>query len=214
MLQILEPMLEAKMSQHSFGFRKGKSIQDAVEYSRNLVRLGNYFAVDFDIRKCFDTIPHNRLIDMLWKNGVCDKRLLMIIKKMLKAPIKEKGRLTKPDKGTPQGGIISPLLMNIYLNELDQWVNKQYEANPSLGKKDNSNWFKRFRKTKLKKGIIVRYADDFVIFTNNQKDAKAWYYATKAWLKNNLKLEIAEEKSRIIDLRKQPLTYLSTSEKI
>ena len=207
-LQILEPMLEAKMSQHSFGFRKGKSVQDAIEYSRNLVRLGNYIAVDFDIRKCFDTIPHNPLIAVLWKNGICDKRVLMVIKKMLKAPVKENGELTEPEKGTPQGGIISPMLMNIYLNELDKWVSSQYETNPSLGKKDRSHWFKRFRKTKLKKGILVRYADDFVIFTDNEKHAQAWYHATKEWLKNNLKLEINEEKSRIVDLRKHSLTFL------
>jgi group II intron reverse transcriptase/maturase len=207
-LQILEPMLEAKMSQHSFGFRQGRSVQDAIEYARNLVRLGNYFAVDFDIRKCFDTIPFNHLIDILWKNGICDKRLLMIIKKMLKAPVQEDGKLTRPEKGTPQGGIVSPVLMNIYLNELDQWVSSQYENNPSLGKREHSRWFTRFRKTKLKKGILVRYADDFAVFTDNAQDAKAWYYATKAWLKNNLKLEINEGKSRIVDLRKHHLTFL------
>ena len=206
-LQILEPILEAKMDKHSFGFRKGKCVQDAIEHCRNLVRHGNYFVVDFDIKKCFDSIPHKQLINTLWKNGVQDKQLLMIIKKMLKAPALENGKLISVTKGTPQGGIISPLLTNIVLNELDKWVSSQYETNPSLGKKER-NWFRRYKKTKLKKGILIRYADDIVIFTNSLESAKAWYYRTQKWLKKKLKLEINPEKSRIIDLRKDSLTFL------
>ena len=207
MLQILEPILEAKMDKHSFGFRKGKCVQDAIEHIRNLVRHGNYFVVDFDIKKCFDTIPHNHLIDILWKNGIRDKQFLAILKRMLKAPILENGKLTPATQGTPQGGIISPILANIYLNELDKWVSSQYETNPSLRKRGRE-WFRRFRKTNLKKGILIRYADDFVILTDTEEDAIAWYHATQQWIKKTLKLEINLEKSRIVDLRKQKLTYL------
>ena len=87
------------------------------------MNLGHlHFVIVFDIKKFFDNVNHSKLIRQMWTRGIRDKRLLYNIKQILNAPIKEKDKLIYPNKGTPQGGIISPLLANIVLNELDHWI--------------------------------------------------------------------------------------------
>ena len=123
-LQILEPICEAKFLDNSKGFRPGKSSEDAMaSFMYNVNRRQMTYVVDVDIKGFFDNVDHTKLMRLVWNMGIHDKQLLVVIRKMLKAPIKmPNGTLEYPDKGTPQGGILSPLLANIYLHELDKWL--------------------------------------------------------------------------------------------
>lgn len=97
-----------------------------------------YHVVDLDIKGFFDNISHTKLIRQIWALGIRDKKLLCIIKEMLKAPVVlPNGKKTYPARGTPQGGILSPLLANIVLNELDWWIASQWEEMPTKNKIQN-----------------------------------------------------------------------------
>lgn len=149
--------------------------------------------------------------------GIRDKKLLCVIKAMLKAPIEmPNGEMQHPTKGTPQGGILSPLLSNIVLNELDWWVSSQWETMPThtpyemmCGDKLNrGNVYRVLKETGLKEMFIVRYADDFKIFCRTKSDADRAFLAVKQWLRDRLKLEISEEKSKVVNLKKQYSEFL------
>lgn len=219
MKQILEPISEAKFYQHSYGFRPNRGTHNAMARCMHLVNQNQLtYVVDIDIKGFFDNVNHNILIKKLWNMGIRDKRILCIIKKMLKAEIEGEG---KPEKGTPQGGILSPLLANIYLNELDWWIASQWEEFPAKTQKEikgqcnknqpysnKSKKYRALRKSNLKEMFIVRYADDFKIFCRNNKQAKKIYYGINKWLKENLKLDISPEKSKIINLVERKSNYL------
>ena len=133
--QVLEPICEAKFHPDSYGFRPNRSAHHAiarVEYLIHHAKL--YYLVDVDIKGFFDNVSHAKLLKQLWTIGIQDKNLICIISKMLKAEIKGIG---VPDRGTPQGGILSPLLANVVLNELDWWISDQwqtFETNKNYGK--------------------------------------------------------------------------------
>ena len=119
-LQVMEPVCEAKFSENSNGFRPNRSAETAIAQCMRLIQVQHmYHVVDLDIKGFFDNINHTKLIRQIWALGIRDKKLLCIIKEMLKAPIiLPNGEKIIPTKGTPQGGILSPLLANIVLNEL------------------------------------------------------------------------------------------------
>lgn len=127
-LQVLEPVCEAKFCDTSYGFRPNRSAENAMANVNRLVQLSHCrFVVDFDIKGFFDNVNHRKLMRQLWTLGIRDTQLLQVIKQMLKAPIQmPNGSIVYPDKGTPQGGILSPLLANVVLNELDWWVTSQW----------------------------------------------------------------------------------------
>ena len=123
-LQVMEPICEAKFSENSNGFRPNRSAETAIAQCMRLIQVQHlYHVVDLDIKGFFDNINHTKLIRQIWALGIRDKKLLCILKEMLKAPIiMPNGEKVYPQKGTPQGGILSPLLANIVLNELDWWI--------------------------------------------------------------------------------------------
>lgn len=201
--QILEPICEAKFYNHSYGFRPNRSTEHAIARACYLVNKGKmHYVVDVDIEGFFDNVSHEKLMKQIWTLGIQDKRIICIIGKMLKAPIKGIGI---PTKGTPQGGILSPLLSNIVLNELDWWVAKQWEhfkPKKEYTKANQTNKYRDLRKyTKLKEMFIVRYADDFKVFCKDYESAIKTYKAVEMWLKERLTLNISPEKSKVINLK-------------
>ncbi|MGH2232947.1 reverse transcriptase domain-containing protein, partial [Enterococcus faecalis] len=129
-LQVLEPICEAKFNPHSHGFRPNRSAEHAIAdcaKKMNIIKMG--YCVDIDIQGFFDEVWHSKLMRQMWTMGIRDKELLTIIRKMLKAPVVlPNGTIQFPEKGTPQGGILSPLLANINLSEFDWWVSEQWET--------------------------------------------------------------------------------------
>ena len=212
-LQILEPICEAKFNDRSNGFRPNRSAEHAIAQAYACMQKSHlHFVVDIDIKGFFDNVNHSKLIKQMWNLGIQDKKLLCVIKEMLKAPIVlPTGETVFPQKGTPQGGILSPLLSNIVLNELDWWIASQWEKHPAHSIRDHitntgaihrGRAYEAFRKSKLKEMHMVRYADDFKIFCSTRTDAYRAYEATTAWLQDRLKLEVSEEKSKIVNLKK------------
>lgn len=219
-LQVLEPICEAKFHERSNGFRLNRLAEHAIAQCYKMIQQQNlHFAVDIDIKGFFDNVDHDKLIKQMWNMGICDKKLLCIVKEMLKAPIVLPiGEKIYPTKGTPQGGILSPLLSNIVLNELDWWIASQWEDIPTRtkykcfthknGSLNKSSIYVQIRKTNLKEMFIVRYADDFKIFCRKRSDAIKIFEAVKMWLKERLNLEVSEEKSKIVNLKKNYSEFL------
>lgn len=144
------------------------------------------------------------------------KKLIFVIKRILKAPIRlEDGTTVTPDKGTPQGGIISPLLANIVLNELDHWVESQWQWCPICKRNARpDNGYRQAKKSNLKEMFIVRYADDFRIFCRTKDAAERTKCAVTLWLKERLKLEISEKKTRIVNVRNHYSDFLGFKMKV
>jgi group II intron reverse transcriptase/maturase len=213
-LQILDPICEAKFHNRSNGFRPNRSAEHAIAQAMRMIQIQHlHYVVDIDIKGFFDNVNHAKLIRQIWDMGIRDRKLICIIKQMLKAPIVlPDGQKEYPDKGTPQGGILSPLLSNIVLNELDWWISSQWEDIPTRdvikegtaanGTPNRSNKCRTLRRTALKEMYIVRYADDFRIFCRKRSDANKIFIAVKQWLSERLKLDISEEKSKAVNLRK------------
>lgn len=221
-LQILEPICEAKFCDKSYGFRPKRSAESAIaEVYRLVQRSHMQYVIDFDIKGFFDNVNHRKLMRQLWSLGIRDTKLHQVIKQMLKAPIQMPDKTTvHPDKGTPQGGILSPLLANVALNELDWWIASQWQSQwkamkkpPKLqynnkGRRNLGNEYTALRKTMLKEMYIVRYADDFKIFCRTRKDAIKIKIAVTEWLSHRLKLQVSEEKTRITNLKQHYSEFL------
>ena len=219
-LQVLEPICEAKFHEQNNGFRPNRSAEHALAQCYRMIQIQHlHFVVDIDIQGFFDNVNHSKLIRQMWSMGIRDKKLICVIKQMLKAPIiLPDGTKSYPTKGTPQGGMLSPLLANIVLNELDWWISSQWETMPTHtkyqprirknGTVTNTNRFRILKESRLKEIYIVRYADDFKIFCRKRNDADKIFTAVKKWLKERLKLDINEEKSRVVNLKKRSSEFL------
>jgi group II intron reverse transcriptase/maturase len=186
---ILEPIFEADFEDSSYGFRPNRSSKDAITAIKENLKQGKAEVYDADLSKYFDTIPHDKLHIAL-KQRIADPRMLKLITKWLKVSVYEDGQY-KSGKGnnigTPQGGVISPLLANIYLHLLDRIVN-----NPT-----SLFW---------KHGIrMVRYADDFVLMGTTLPDEITERLKS---LLNRMGLTINETKTRQIDARKESFNFL------
>ena len=220
--QIMEPICEAKFSNNSYGFRPNRSVEHAINRTYTMLQMMNlHYVIEFDIKGFFDNVNHSKLIRQIWSLGIHDKTLIFIIKRILTAPIKMPDNTTVlPNKGTPQGGIISPLLANIVLNELDWWIASQWEENPiaiSRGREriigktkvfDKSHGYRIMKNTEMKEMHIIRYADDFRIFCRTKEDAVRTKEAVTAWIEERLKLEVSPEKTRIVNTRKRWSEFL------
>ena len=221
-LQVLEPICEAKFFKRSNGFRPDHSAENAIAQAERMIQnVGCHYVIDIDIKSFFDNVNHGKLLKQMWTLGIRDKKLLSIISAMLKAEVAGIGF---PEKGTPQGGIISPLLSNIVLNELDWWIVSQWEEMPTQknyvhriyanGTPDKSNTIRALRTTNLKECYVVRYADDFKIFCKKRSDAVKLFEATKQWLLERLGLEISPEKSKIVNLKRHYSEFLGFKLKV
>ena len=169
--QILSPIYEKKFSENSYGFRPNRSAHDALRRIKEIAEEGYNWVVDLDLEKYFDTVNQSKLIQIL-SEEIKDGDVISLIHKYLKSGIMIDGIKVKSDKGVPQGGPLSPLLANIYLNEADQELEK---------------WGYKF----------VRYADDMLIFARNRKAAERYYKRVKKLLEGKLKLKVNEEKTSI-----------------
>lgn len=186
-LLILDPIFESDFLDCSHGFRPGRSTHDALEIIRQNLAAGRCSIYDADLEGYFDSIPHDKLMACV-RMRVVDGSVLRLIKQWLNAPVEEKdesGRShrRRNDKGTPQGGVISPLLANIYLH----WFDHVFHA-----KDGPARWAK---------AVLVRYADDFVIMTRYVGEELREFIDNKieVWLR----LKISREKTRIINLQEQ-----------
>ena len=191
---VIEPIFEADFSERSYGFRPKKSAQDAAEKISYSMNCGYTQVIDADLSKYFDTIPHAKLLKVVAER-IVDGAILSIIKQWLKAPIVEEtkdgtkrvvGGGKKSKLGTPQGGVVSPLLANIYLNLLDRIWDRH-----NLDNKFNAR--------------LVRYADDFVILC--QKDTKRSHELILEVL-SKLELSLNKEKTKLVDTQKESLNFL------
>jgi group II intron reverse transcriptase/maturase len=172
---VLEPIFEADMLPCSFGFRPKRAAHDALQVLIDESWRGRRWVVETDIANCFEAIPHEKLMQAV-EERVCDQAVLKLLRAMLRAGVMDGGRVRKPVTGTPQGGVISPLLANIYLTRLDRvWDARRH-------------------------GVLVRYADDLVVMCKSRQqaeDALAWLWLLLA----DLGLQPKQAKTRIVHLQ-------------
>lgn len=186
---ILEPIFEADFEDSSFGFRPNRSSKDAITAIKENLKQGNTAVYDADLSKYFDMIPHDKL-QIALKSRIADPRILKLINKWLKVSVYEDGQFKSGKNnhtGTPQGGVISPLLANIYFHLLDRIINNPKSLFSKLGVK------------------IIRYADDFVLMS---KSLPAVITDKLKELLDRMGLSINEKKTRQIDARKESFNFL------
>lgn len=172
MHQVLDGELDPHFSEHSYGYRRNRSAHDAVRAAHRYVNEeGRRWVIDIDIRAYFDTIDHDILMRLVGER-VRDKRLLKLIGKYLRCGVLEKGEVKRSAQGTPQGGPLSPLLGNIYLDTLDKELERRGVS-------------------------FCRYADDITIYARSERSAKRTYESIVKWIEKNLKLEVNREKSGV-----------------
>ena len=205
---VLEPILEAQFYAHSYGFRPMRDTAMALERIDIIMHnTGNYWIVEGDISKCFDHIDHSILLKRLYHMGIHDRRVLQIVKAMLKAGVMDECEVN--EKGTPQGGLISPLLANAYLDIMDEWVKKQWEKKETRYQyAQDSSRLHALHQTDLIPGYLVRYADDFIIATDTRAHAENWKARLQVFLHDRMKLTLSTEKTLITDIRKKHIKFL------
>lgn len=173
---VIEPLFEADFRECSYGFRPKRSAHQALDRIRKDTARKGWWIVDADIKGYFNNINHEKLMLML-KQRISDRRILKMIWKWLKAGVMENGELTGSELGSPQGGVISPLLANIYLHYFDCKWEYHYKH---LGK-------------------LIRYCDDFVIICRTKKEAEHALQAVKSIMKR-LELELHSEKTKLVNM--------------
>lgn len=210
---VIEPICEAKFYPHSYGFRPYRAQKHAIADIVHTINLPAkpenkpVYALEGDIRGCFDNINHRILLQKLWKIGIHDKRIIKIIKQMLKSGYVDYDIYCSSELGTQQGGIISPLLSNVYLNDFDWYVGRQY-CEPQGVCKNPKDERKRLKKNGITPKYNVRYADDWIILTPIKHEAERLKRHLKKYFKYRMKLELSEEKTKITDLRSNGAEFL------
>jgi RNA-directed DNA polymerase len=178
---VLEPILERQFADHSYGFRPNRGCKDALRRVDLLVRQGYRYTVDVDLKSYFDTIPHDRLLGELRKH-VADNRVLDLVEKFLKAEILDGEEHWEPENGAPQGAVLSPMLSNLYLNDLDHTMaSADYE--------------------------MTRYADDLVIQCKTLAEAESALAMVRAWTSER-GLTLHPTKTKIVDVEVDGFEFL------
>ena len=174
---VIEPIFEVGFAEHSYGFRPGKSAQQAIARVEQLLQEGHTWVVDADLKSYFDSIPQDRLLAAV-QAKIADGRVLALIEAFLKQGVMETGRGWQPtERGTPQGAVLSPLLANLYLDPLDHRMAQ-------------GGW------------EMIRYADDFIILCGTQTEAEAALAAVREWVEA-AGLTLHPTKTRIVDARQR-----------
>ena len=171
LLNRLEKIFEAKFKDCSYGFRPGRSPLQAIQKVEEYLKVGYQWVVEVDIEKCFDTVDHEKLIDLVAEE-IADGRVLRLIRLFLKSGVMEELKIEHPATGTPQGGVISPLLTNIYLHPYDEEMTQ-------AGYK------------------VIRYADDILIMCRSKQEAEKALSRTREILEEQLNLRLNAEKTRV-----------------
>lgn len=180
--QQLQPIFEPQFSDGSYGYRPKRSAQQAVQRVKAYAEEGYTYAVEVDLSKYFDTLNHELLMNLL-RRQIRDKRVMDLIKKYLKSGVMENGVKRKTEEGSPQGGPLSPLLANIYLNEFDQEMERR--------------------------GVrMVRYADDIVVLARSQRAANRLLGSCRSYLEGKLKLRLNGEKSKAVSVYSKRFKFL------
>jgi RNA-directed DNA polymerase len=172
--QQLEPLFEPLFADGSYGYRPKRSAQQAIRKVKEYAEQGYAYAVEVDLSKYFDTLNHELLMNLV-RRQIRDKRVTELIKKYLKSGVMENGILSKTEEGSPQGGPLSPLLANIYLNEFDQEM-------------------------KSRGVIVIRYADDIVVLAKSKRAAMRHLESCRNYLEGKLKLKMNAQKSRVVSV--------------
>lgn len=172
--QKLQPIFEPLFSEVSYGYRPKRSAQQAIQKVKAYAEQGYGYAVEIDLSKYFDTLNHELLLNLL-KRHLSDKRVTELIKKYLKSGVMESGVFNRTDEGSPQGGPLSPLLANIYLNEFD--------------------WEMERRGVK-----VIRYADDIVVLAKSKRAAERLLESCRRYLEDTLKLKMNLKKSKLVSV--------------
>lgn len=184
LVHVIEPILDHTFHERSFGFRRGRGCHDALRVVEEKLAAGYVYVVDADLKGYFDTIPKDRLLEMV-KAQITDRRVVTLIKSYLDQSIMEELRTWTPESGVPQGAVLSPVLANLYLNPLDH---KMSEAGFEM----------------------VRYADDFVILCRTLEEAEAALTMVRTWIEG-AGLILHPEKTHIVDSREKSFSFLGYS---
>jgi RNA-directed DNA polymerase len=202
---LMEPIWEADFYHFSNGFRPGRCTMDCIQplYTLFNTTTGYRWVIEGDIRACFDRIPHIKLLAAVARR-IGDRKVLALIRRFLKSGIMDCGKLAPSDEGTPQGGICSPLLANIYLHQFDEWFDRTF-ARPD--KATNRSRFEAWYKERKKGGPkaaaqMYRYADDWIVLVRGTREqAQTIKEQCKTYLQEVLGLELSEEKTMITHIK-------------
>jgi RNA-directed DNA polymerase len=184
LVHVIEPILDATFHERSFGFRHGRGCRQALHCVEQLLEAGYVYVVDADLKGYFDTIPKDRLLEIV-QQSISDRRVLGLVKQFLDQGIIEELRTWTPEAGVPQGAVLSPVLANAYLNPLDHRLSE-------IGYQ------------------MVRYADDFVILCRAPEEAEAALAEVRTWVTQQ-GLTLHPDKTHIVDSREKSFSLLGYS---
>lgn len=210
---IIEPICEARFYPHSYGFRPYRAQKHAIRDIVNVINSATHspdqpvWAVEGDIKGCFDNINHRILLKKIWRIGIHDKRVIKMIQQMLKAGYIEDSLMNDMEVGTMQGGILSPLLSNVYLNDFDWFVGRMY-MEPHRKCKHKCNDTRRLKWSGVTPKYNYRFADDWVILTSTEQEAYRLKRMLTKYFKAKMKLELSQEKTFVTDLRTEGIHFL------